>query len=97
MLLPAFLGSKHFVIGYGVAVTLFVGGNFYDYHQTDWEGCYDCIISFGFPFDWYRHGGFVTITRISVAGLLANLLLAHAAGIALGLWLKSIERAKRIP
>jgi hypothetical protein len=50
--------------------------------------CADCFIQFGFPFWVWEEGGYVGITRVLWAGVIANLSIAVWAGIILG-WVSS--------
>jgi hypothetical protein len=50
--------------------------------------CDDCFIKFGFPFWMWEEGGYVGITRVLWAGVVANLSIAVWAGIVLG-WASS--------
>jgi hypothetical protein len=87
-----------FIIGLAAAVALFVAANVYGYlsmASTGRAACPDCSASFGFPFAVWVEGGFVSVRRVLWGGLLADALVALAAGVALGLVLVAVSAAGR--
>lgn len=90
--------SKSFLVGLTVGVVPFVVANVYDYLHMGSPGgaaCNDCSVSFGFPFPLWVEGGFVSVNRVLWTGLLADLFIAVAAGVILGLILSMIPGARR--
>jgi hypothetical protein len=69
---------------------LFIAANYYSYIRMGYGFCDDCFITFGFPFELWGEGGFVTVRRILWSGLIANVSIAVFASILLGWALNKI-------
>src|SRR4051812_36730544 len=90
--------SKLFLVGLVLGAAPFVAANIYVYRRMGFHGggsCSDCAFSFGFPFPLWVEGGFVGVARILWGSLLADVLIAVAAGVILGLALAAVARAGR--
>ena len=90
--------AKLFIVGFVLGVAPFVAANIYDYRQMGFHGggsCDDCSFSFGFPYPLWREGGFVGVELILWGGLLADVAIAVAAGVTLGLALAAVAGACR--
>jgi hypothetical protein len=90
--------SKLFLVGLVLGVAPFVAANIYGYRQMGFHGggsCDDCSFSFGFPFPLWVEGGFVGMARVLWGGFIADLSVAVAVGVALGLALTSVAGARR--
>lgn len=90
--------TKLFLAGLAVGLAPFVAANVYGYlsmGSTGSAACNDCSVSFGFPFALWVEGGFVSVKRVLWAGLLADVLIALAAGVILGLVFASVAEARR--
>jgi hypothetical protein len=90
--------SKLFVVGLILWVVPFVAANIYGYRQMGFHGggsCADCSFSFGFPFPLWVEGGFVGMARVLWGGFMADVSIAAAAGVTLGLALAAVAGARR--
>lgn len=90
--------AKPFIVGLLVGLAPFVAANLYGYLRMGSPGsaaCNDCSVSFGFPFPVWVEGGFVSVKRVLWAGLVADVLVAAAAGVILGLLLATLPAAHR--
>ena len=90
--------AKSFIVGLVVGLAPFVAANVYDYLRMGSTGsaaCNDCSVSFGFPFPLWVEGGFVSVKRLLWGGLVADVLIAAAAGVILGLVLTTLPAARR--
>lgn len=89
--------SKLFLAGLAVGIVPFVVANVNSYLRmgsTGGAACNDCSVSFGFPFPLWVQGGFVAVTRVLWAGLLADVLIAVSVGVILGLILATVSAAR---
>jgi hypothetical protein len=87
---------KLFLVGLVIGVAPFAAANIYDYRRMGSHGggsCDDCSFSFGVPFPLRLEGGFVGVERILWGGLLADVSIAVAAGVTLGLALAAVASA----
>ena len=84
MRLPDFATTTQFRAGFIAGLLLFVAANFYSYLQM---GCTldDGFCGFGFPFELYETGGFVTVHRLVPCGLIADAFIALVSSLMLGL------------
>ncbi len=79
---------KVYLMAFVSVFILLIAANYYRYtHLWGWS-CDDCILRFGFPFDVWEEGGFVTVKRILWAGVIANLSIGVWVSILLG-WASS--------
>jgi hypothetical protein len=95
---PNLMRSKLFLVGLVLGVAPLVAANIYGYRRMGLHGggsCDDCSFSFGFPFPLWVEGGFVGMGRVLWGGLLADVSIAAAAGITLGLALAAVMGARR--
>jgi hypothetical protein len=80
--------SRAFTIGFVVAIAFFIVANLYSYGKEmnpDVVGCYDCLLSFGFPFKFYENGGIGTMTGVRAGGLIANFYVVAFVSFGAGL------------
>ncbi len=84
------MGSKKYFIASLVVFILFIAANYYSYIRMGYGFCDDCFITFGFPFDLWREGGFVGGRTILWSGLIADVSIAILVSIVLGWALKKI-------
>jgi len=82
--------SKPYLLSFLAVFSLFIGANYYSYIRMGYGFCDDCFITFGFPFELWGEGGFVTSRTILWSGLIANLSIAVGASILLGWALNKI-------
>ena len=90
--------TRLFLVGLAVGLAPFAAANAYGYlgmGSTGSAACNDCSVSFGFPFALWVEGGFVSVRRVLWAGLLADVLIALAAGVILGLLFVTAAGARR--
>lgn len=85
-----FLKEKSFLIGFLFGLSLTVLTNYYDYQSENMFSCDDCILSLGYPFTFYREGGFVTIKEIVWVGLISDVFIAIIFSFIVGLLFKLI-------
>jgi hypothetical protein len=76
--------SKASIIGFFCGVILVIGANLYDDSNMDGSFCFDCFVSYGFPFRMWGTGGLVGITKIFWLGLIADILIGIIFSIGLG-------------
>jgi len=75
---------KAYLIAFIAVFILLIAANYYSYlHVWGWS-CDDCIIRFGFPFDVWEEGGFVSVKRVLWPGVIADLSIAIWIGILIG-------------
>jgi hypothetical protein len=84
MRLPDFATTTEFRAGFVGGLLLFVVANFHSYRQMRCTLA-DGFCGFGFPFELYETGGFVTVHRLVACGLIADAFVAVASSVALGL------------
>jgi hypothetical protein len=82
--------SKAYLIASVAVFILFSAANYYSYIQIGYGFCDDCFITFGFPFELWGEGGFVSVRTILWSGLIANVSIAVWASMLLGWALKKI-------
>lgn len=82
--------SKPYLISSLAVFIAFIAANYYSYIRMGYGFCDDCFITFGFPFEIWGEGGFVTVRTILWSGLIANVAIAISASILLGWALKRI-------
>jgi hypothetical protein len=90
--------SKSFALGFVVGFALLFAANYYSYTQMQNSFCDDCFISFGFPFEVWIEGGFVTIRRIVWSGVVANTAITVCVSFILGWVVEKISKSRsRLP
>jgi hypothetical protein len=82
--------SKAYLIASVAVFILFIAANYCSYIRMGYGFCDDCFITFGFPFELWREGGFVGGRTILWSGLIANISMAVWASILLGWSLKKM-------
>jgi hypothetical protein len=82
--------SKPYLMSSLAVFSLFIAANYYSYIRMGNGFCDDCFITFGFPFELWGEGGFVTVRTILWSGLIANVSIAVWASILLGWALKKL-------
>jgi hypothetical protein len=86
--------SKTYLIASLAVFVLFFAANYYSYTRMRYGFCDDCFITFGFPFELWREGGFVGGRTILWSGLIANVSIAIWASILFGWALKKFLRRR---
>jgi len=81
---------KPYLIASLVVFSLFIAANYYSYLRMGYGFCDDCFITFGFPFELWGEGGYVTVRTILWSGLIANVSIAVWASVLLGWVLKKV-------
>jgi hypothetical protein len=76
--------SKPYLISSLAVFSLLIAANYYSYLRMGYGFCDDCFITFGFPFELWGEGGFVTVRTILWSGLIANISIAVWASLLLG-------------
>jgi hypothetical protein len=82
--MPNLTTTKQFRAGYIGGLLLFVAANFYSYRRMRCT-LDDGWCGFGFPFELYETGGFITQHRLVPFGLVADTFVAIASSALLGL------------
>jgi hypothetical protein len=86
-----------FILTFLFGMGYFIGVNIYSYYQAV-PPCCDASVSFGVPFEAGRIGGFVGVTSIRGAGLLANALIAFGASLILAWAFEKLFKSRiRLP
>lgn len=67
-------------IGFILGIVLFVAMNVYSYHTAE-PPCCDFSVAFGFPFPLGRTGGFISVTRFIVLGMIADVIVGLVASV----------------
>jgi hypothetical protein len=88
--------SKPYVVSTLAVFSLFLAANYYSYLRMAQRSCADCFITFGFPFELWGEGGFVTVRTILWSGLIANISIAVWASILLGWAFKRVLSRRSI-
>ncbi|CAN5206360.1 hypothetical protein BH18ACI2_BH18ACI2_19400 [soil metagenome] len=83
--MPNVFRDKTFIAGFFCCLFLFVVANGYSYSLIDESSCFDCFFEFGFPFHLGQYGGFFTVHRFLLGGLIADALIAIFTSTAIGL------------
>jgi hypothetical protein len=83
--------SKAYLIASVAVFILFIAANYYSSIRMGYGFCDDCFITFGFPFELWREGGFVGGRTVLWSGLIANISIAVWASILLGWSLKKMR------
>src|SRR5688572_12637449 len=81
---------KPYLIASLVVFSLFIAANYYSYLRMGYGFFDDCFITFGFPFELWGEGGYVTVRTILWSGLIANVSIAVWASVLLGWVLKKV-------
>ncbi|HEV8587894.1 MAG TPA: hypothetical protein VGQ72_03405 [Pyrinomonadaceae bacterium] len=79
---------KPYLIALVAAFLILIAANYYSYVRMGRGFCDDCFLYFGWPFPVWGEGGFVTVTRVLWAGVVANISIAIWIGLFFG-WVSS--------
>ena len=82
--------SKPYLVSSLAVFSLFIAANYYSYIRMGYRFCDDCFITFGFPFELWGEGGYVTVRSILWSGLIANVSIAVWASLFFGWALKKM-------
>jgi hypothetical protein len=81
--------NERFAAGFLSGLLLFVAANLYSYARMSCMMA-DGFCGFGFPFELYETGGFITISRILWSGLVADSFIGVTLSVLLGLLCKRL-------
>jgi hypothetical protein len=95
------ISNTAFKVGFVAAILIFIFLNYLSFVSNECsEWIDDCGWSFGFPFNLYMEGGFISFKEILWLGLIADIFIAITFSFALGLvfrfvWSKIAPRKLR--
>jgi hypothetical protein len=98
MRLPRFATTTQFCAGFVGGLLLFVAANVHSYRRMDRQplcSVADGWCSFGFPFEVYGTGGFITHTDVFWSGIVANTFIAVTASVLAGALCRKLTTLRR--
>jgi len=74
------MSRPFFTLGFVLGIGLFVTANVHSYHVAE-PPCCDFSVPFGVPFPLGQTGGFISVTRFMLLGVIADVIVGLIASV----------------